>query len=296
MDLRVDINFRYYTYHVKGHTLKWHRHPDFEFERVILGANRYAVEGYDCTLSPGPNQLIVFPDGLNHNWELTEAPIGICRYWVAVEPMDDSGVYVLRELRNAVVRNQFVFDVSPEICLLEKTIWDLMTSQRPVPVVSGLVNLQLQQLIILFFELCLGRNLEGILKRRDYVAPVSDHQALVDEIERFIEANHCKLIQLQDLCDNFHFSSRHLNRIFNEVKGCSVGDFIKNRKADIAKDLLINTSRTVKEIGFMLGYCEVSHFSRFFCKAVGLSPLQFRTKYSDAAERNQQIMNEKAQH
>lgn len=68
----------------------------------------------------------------------------------------------------------------------------------------------------------------------------------------------------------------HLNKVLKETTGKSTIEIIHGRIAEEAKILLKQTQWNVSEIAFTLGFDEVAHFSNFFKKHTGLSPLKFR--------------------
>ena len=68
----------------------------------------------------------------------------------------------------------------------------------------------------------------------------------------------------------------HLNKVLKETTGNSTSEIINGRVVEEAKILLRQTQWNVSEVAFALGFDEVAHFSNFFKKHTGLSPLKFR--------------------
>lgn len=73
-----------------------------------------------------------------------------------------------------------------------------------------------------------------------------------------------------------HVSAAYLNTVVKGVTGFTVSYWIREAIVAEAKRLLFYTTDSVKEIAGVLGYEDPHYFSRFFTKAVGLSPLSFR--------------------
>lgn len=70
-------------------------------------------------------------------------------------------------------------------------------------------------------------------------------------------------------------SSRTLTRRLSD-DGTTFRGLIKKIQEQIAKDLLLNSSRSVGEIAFEIGFSEQSAFSRAFKNWTGTSPVDFR--------------------
>jgi AraC family transcriptional regulator, transcriptional activator of pobA len=77
--------------------------------------------------------------------------------------------------------------------------------------------------------------------------------------------------------DRLAIHVNHLNKVLKENTGKTTTDVITSRMAQEAKILLKQTDWNVSEIAYALGFEEVAHFSNFFKKQAGLSPLAFRS-------------------
>ncbi|QNF32212.1 helix-turn-helix transcriptional regulator [Adhaeribacter swui] len=81
----------------------------------------------------------------------------------------------------------------------------------------------------------------------------------------------------KDYAERLAIHVNHLNKVLKENTGKTTTDFISSRLAQEAKILLKQTDWNVSEIAYSLGFEEVAHFSNFFKKQAGLSPLAFRS-------------------
>jgi AraC family transcriptional regulator, transcriptional activator of pobA len=71
---------------------------------------------------------------------------------------------------------------------------------------------------------------------------------------------------------------RNLNLLSKSVMNKNISEIIDTRKLIEARNLLLNTNKSVSEIGFELGYNEKSYFTRVFRLKTGLTPSKFREK------------------
>ena len=68
----------------------------------------------------------------------------------------------------------------------------------------------------------------------------------------------------------------HISKIFSEVKGITIEQFIIAHKIERVKELLIYDELNLTQISYMLNYSSVSHLSRQFKKITGLTPSFFK--------------------
>ncbi len=80
---------------------------------------------------------------------------------------------------------------------------------------------------------------------------------------------------------SLHISPRHLNRILNEMTNQSLSDIIRNRLILESKRLLTFSGLAVAQIAEQLGFEDAAYFARYFRKAVGMSPTDFRESLSE---------------
>jgi len=74
----------------------------------------------------------------------------------------------------------------------------------------------------------------------------------------YIENNLFENISVDDVANHLHYSSNHLQKMFNIATGLSITDYIKNRRLSIAGQELINTKAKVIDMALKYGYLNTS--------------------------------------
>lgn len=96
-------------------------------------------------------------------------------------------------------------------------------------------------------------------------------QAFLTLLEENFSSNH----KVEFYSKQLNVSLRSLNYITTRVLGKSVLQLIDIRRHAEAQALLANSSKSITEIAYELGF-DKSYFSRFFYKKAGVTPMQFR--------------------
>ena len=102
----------------------------------------------------------------------------------------------------------------------------------------------------------------------------SKYQQIVD----FVHQNISQPIQLEDIASHFHYSVRHVARLFREESGVALGRYIVDQKLRTAQRLLATTDFPVKTIAFDLGYHDVGYFCRLFRTHLMGTPNSYRAQ------------------
>ena len=76
--------------------------------------------------------------------------------------------------------------------------------------------------------------------------------------------------------DQLHLSANYLGDLIKKETGKSAQEHIQLKLMNIAKEKVFDTSKSVSEIAYELGFKYPQHFSRMFKKSVGFSPNEYR--------------------
>ncbi len=115
--------------------------------------------------------------------------------------------------------------------------------------------------------------------KQEYLSPGASRHAQVITFNNFLkilEYNFKRPEGADFYADKLNMGTRNLNLISQAVFGKSITEIIETRKLIEARTLLLNTEKSISEIGYELGYNEKSYFSRVFHKKVGATPTEFR--------------------
>ena len=102
---------------------------------------------------------------------------------------------------------------------------------------------------------------------------------LFSKIERATEYIHEHLhenITIKQLCNATYLSTSVLYKKFRSHLGCTVNDYINNKRIEKSLNLLVKTEVPIEDIAARIGFSSASYFSRIFKQKMGISPIQYR--------------------
>lgn len=98
----------------------------------------------------------------------------------------------------------------------------------------------------------------------------------IEEVISYIQKNIDEPLSLSQLANKVSYSPYHFTRIFKEKTGLSPLYYVSAMRLQKAKDLLLNTDLTVRDIGMEIGQQSLGTFTTRFTQKVGVTPSQFR--------------------
>ena len=98
-------------------------------------------------------------------------------------------------------------------------------------------------------------------------------------IINFIQ-EHYLTVTLEDLSRQFFLSKPYLSKYIKEKSGLTFGENVKKIRMKKASSLLKNSNMKIERVAEAAGYQNVEHFNRLFKKRFGMTPAQYRNKFS----------------
>jgi two-component system response regulator YesN len=92
-----------------------------------------------------------------------------------------------------------------------------------------------------------------------------------------IHAHYTHTIKLSELALVFHNHPAHLSRRFKRETGISFHQYVSSLRIEKATQLLQSTEKSIKEIGYEVGFTRPEIFSRAFKRCMCCSPTDYRT-------------------
>ncbi len=98
----------------------------------------------------------------------------------------------------------------------------------------------------------------------------------VSHIKKYINDHLGEDLTLVLLAEQVHFNPSYLSRLFKQVTGNNIFNFIKEARLAKSKELLINSNLKINEIAAAVGYISAPYFTRSFRMATNMSPQEYR--------------------
>ncbi len=119
--------------------------------------------------------------------------------------------------------------------------------------------------------------LDYVCRMRNLRKRIASSKQVAEAID-YIYVHIMARITIQDLASAISVSPAHLSRIFKQETGISVSEYIRQRKIDMAKNLLRFSDYDFADIAAMLSYSSQSHFIQHFRSQMGITPKAYRDK------------------
>jgi transcriptional regulator GlxA family with amidase domain len=102
----------------------------------------------------------------------------------------------------------------------------------------------------------------------------------VKKVQEYIEKNFQDKITVDHLASLYALSRRNLERRFKKATSNTVSEYIQRVKIEAAKKSFETKRENVNEVMYAVGYADNKAFRTTFKKITGLSPIEYRNKYS----------------
>ena len=104
---------------------------------------------------------------------------------------------------------------------------------------------------------------------------------VAEYIKDFIDENYMKQdTNAGNIAERFGVSGSYIGSLFREQQKTTITKYITQLRIEKAIQLLSNTKLQIQAISKMVGYSDQNYFARIFKKQTGLSPGEYRDKYS----------------
>jgi AraC family mar-sox-rob regulon transcriptional activator len=102
------------------------------------------------------------------------------------------------------------------------------------------------------------------------------HLSVVNALSLWIESHLGRVIHLEELAEYSGYSLWHMQKLFKEATGISLGKYIRERRLAGAVYQLTTSSTSIFDIAMDFGFGSQSHFTYMFRKRFNITPFEFR--------------------
>ncbi|KAF1026965.1 MAG: HTH-type transcriptional regulator CdhR [Acinetobacter bereziniae] len=106
------------------------------------------------------------------------------------------------------------------------------------------------------------------------------HDELIERIQQWIDIHFSEPISIEGLAQQFNVTLRTLIRRFKAALGLPPIHYIQTIRIEAAQKRLEETEQSIDLIMQSVGYLDPSSFRRLFRKKTGLTPLEYRRRFS----------------
>ncbi|NDV64207.1 AraC family transcriptional regulator [Bacteroides sp. 224] len=106
---------------------------------------------------------------------------------------------------------------------------------------------------------------------------IGDVGQKIEQAKIIMNENVFKDIDAEELAMKLNISYSWFRKVFKDYTGYAPAKYFQELKLRKAKQLLVETSNSVKEISFTLNYNSTEHFFALFKKHTGFTPLEYRS-------------------
>lgn len=113
------------------------------------------------------------------------------------------------------------------------------------------------------------------LPKREMETP-ADTQNVISILRRYIREHISEELGRNELAALVYLNPDYLSHIFRDRTGVSLIDYITTERMKKARELLVSTDLSIRDVALAVGYSNISYFSRQFKRSQGKTPLEFR--------------------
>ena len=251
-----------------------HFHPEYELNFIYKGAGVRRIVG-DHTADISDVELVLVGPNLTHGWELNKCT---CKeiYEITVHIQQD----LLQEkmLSRRIFKSiKDMFNRSRHgILFSDETTMKIMPRLMVLPKLHGIQYFL--EFVSILNDLSCSEN-QKLLSTQ--FSEVNDFQnsEQIKKVYEYIQDNFYRKIALEEISQLVHMSPVSFNRFIKKRTGKTFITYVNDTRISYASRFLIETEKSIGEIGYECGFNNIANFNRIFKKSKNCTPSEYRKEF-----------------
>jgi len=263
--------------HKKEFTYPIHNHSVYELNfvenakgvRRIVGDSQEVIGDYDLCLITSPHLEHVWEQNECHSDDIREITVQF-DFSMSDETLFGRNPYasITRMMQEAKKGLSFPLQAIMKVYGMLDTLSSVKDGFYAV-----------QQFLTILYELSRCENARTLASSSYAKVTVEDDSRRILKVKNFISKNYMDELRLPELASLAGMSSSAFSRFFKLHTGRNISEYIIDLRLGYAARMLVDTAKSISEIGFDCGFNNLSNFNRIFKKKKGCSPSEFRESY-----------------
>ena len=205
-----------------------------------------------------PHKVLIIPPGCEHEGKYCGADSRPVYYWAHFQPSENAA----KSAQSIVLAPHSLCGDYNRIAVVFR---ELISESRGASPKQMACDFQMSLLLIYLSN--------------TYAAPQTQN-ALFFRIKEYIRLHYRQGVTLQELSEKLNYNADYISRLFRKNQGVSVSEYQRILRLSEAKQLLLTSVDSVREIGYSCGFSNEKFFMTSFSKQEGMTPTQYRNLYS----------------
>jgi AraC-like DNA-binding protein len=151
------------------------------------------------------------------------------------------------------------------------------------------IEMELKQSIDKHSKKLIASNIELFLNYcerfydRQFITRDNANKGIIEKFEKLLNSyfssdkpQNIGLPSVAYYASELNLSANYFGDLIKKETGKSAQEYIQNKIIDVAKDKIFDTTKTINEVAYELGFKYPQHFTRFFKQHVGNTPKEYR--------------------
>jgi len=117
---------------------------------------------------------------------------------------------------------------------------------------------------------------QAFFKMRAHIKCTDPTLDAAEKMKDYLRNHAASKFKIEELCKYISRSESQTIKIFKEAYGITPYAYFLDKKVSLAKDMLLNTNLSVKQIADRLSFADEYYFSNVFKQKAGVSPSKYR--------------------
>lgn len=238
-----------------------------------IGGNRYDI---------GTNQCALLLPGIEHSGYKPSTG-GVSYYWCHFTIWGDD--YKILDEEEAAAQLQYVKSnpgtphdqyIIPEVMLMK-------SSERVILQFRQLLDAAEQEFysgyLVHYALSLLGLEITTNFVMNFDIANTSTTYKHIVKIMEWIKAHYTEDLNVTRVAEEFHYHPGYISSVFKKYSGKSLLEYINRTKIDAAKERLLSSNESIKQIAAGLGFSDDKYFMKLFKRLEGTTPSKYRNAF-----------------